>query len=143
MEDRTSGRFGSHKFSRIRRVWLAGCSGPPRSAGNRPGLHRNHTASPVFSSGHRSCATWVDGSRPLFPLRLSYARSLSLFLFSSLCLSLSASLSLPQPLAHSLFLPLRLSACSGSIEKKEEERKNNEEGRRKKTKKKREKRRKL
>jgi hypothetical protein len=26
MEDRTSGRFGSHRFSRIRRVWLAGFS---------------------------------------------------------------------------------------------------------------------
>jgi hypothetical protein len=34
MEDRTSGRFGSHRFSRIRRVWLAGrgfLSSPPLS----------------------------------------------------------------------------------------------------------------
>jgi len=77
----------------------------------------------------------VDGSRPLFPLRLSYARSLSL----SLSLSLISLVSQSQSLSlSSLFLSSQAPSLFSGRRRTKEERKNNEEGRRNKTKKKRE-----
>jgi len=55
-------------------------SGPPRSAGNRPGLHRNRTASPDFGSGHRNRTpgSMLMASLPSSSLFCSVSLSVSL-----------------------------------------------------------------
>jgi hypothetical protein len=126
MENRTSERFGSHGFSRIRWVWLAGRtglghSGPPRSAGNQPELHRNRTVSPVFGSGPRYRTPRSTG-HGLFPLRLSSTQSLSGSL-SPVCISPS-SLSSQLTLFLSQFL-------DGSGEKNRRGRKKEDDEKRK------------
>jgi hypothetical protein len=104
-EDRTSGRFGSHGFSRIRRVWLAargfsgltGCGFEPLSSAKAP-------PSPDFSPSRRSWrigAPWAHGSTDpsswvRLPLPISWSLSVSLstslspiLILSSLVVSVS------------------------------------------------------
>jgi hypothetical protein len=90
MEDRTSGRIGSHGFSWIRRVWLAGPSSWVRWF-PRP---RHHRSRPTGSIG-RKLSHWRSlGSAPSLPISDSPSPNLSVSLFlSSLNLSMSLSLS--------------------------------------------------
>jgi hypothetical protein len=133
MEDRTSGRIGSHGFSRIRRVWLAGrgfsgltgCGFKPLSSAGAP-------PSPDFSPSRQSWrigAPWAHGSTgPSSWVRLPLSRSLGLSALSPISLSisrvsLSRHLSLyPSSLSLNLWLSLPLSHCVRARRKKEEER---------------------
>jgi hypothetical protein len=152
MEDRASGlsglagcgshgsrSLGSPSLFGLRAHWLAG-----NRPGHPPELHClagfQFWPPELRYLGQRVTASLPSSSLLcLVFLSLWFSPSLLISLSLPVGISLSFSLSLPQPLAHSLFLPLLVSTCSGSIGKKEKERKNNEEGRRKKTKKEREK----
>jgi len=137
MEDRTSRRFGSHGFSRIRRVWLAGRGlrlGLSHGfVGNRitgvPWSRRHHPTPPTGDrTSERSdfppAPSGLSLTDPPDPLSLSISQSLS----DSQHLSLSLSISLPH--SHSLVSLISLISVSLSLLQGEQQRRRNEEGRR-------------
>jgi hypothetical protein len=133
MEDRTSGGIGSHGFSRIRRVWVAG---PSSWVNGFLPTGSSEVASPAFPG--------LAGVTQLVHQKIG--SDLPDFFPSPFGLSLSDShfsLNLPKSLSLSisLFLPSRalclslLSFCVRARRKKERRRKNEEEDKKRRRKK--------
>jgi hypothetical protein len=135
MEDRTSGGIGSHGFSRIRRVWVAG---PSSWVNGFLPTGSSEVASPAFPGlagvtqlVHQKIGSDLPDFFPS-PFGLSLSDShFSLNLPKSLSLSLSISLFLP---SRALCLSL-LSFCVRARRKKERRRKNEEEDKKRRRKK--------